>query len=176
MTGPRGVDGSDVAGFILRAAIGSTMIAHGMKHARSLEGTAGWFGSIGFDRPELQARASAVTEIGAGAALVVGAATPLSAAAVVGTMTVAYRSVHAPNGYFVNQEGWEYVAFLSAASVALSALGAGPASLDRRLGLDRRGAPLLRALLTAGLGLAGATVQLALFWRRSAAAPGANGS
>ena len=88
------------------------MIAHGMRHARTLEGTAGWFGSIGFDKPELQAKASAAVEIGSGAALALGLATPLSASAVVGTMSVAYMSVHRPNGYFVIKEGWEYVGFI----------------------------------------------------------------
>src|ERR1700733_12767983 len=48
-----------VARLALRGVIGSTMIAHGVKHARSLEGTAGWFNSIGFREAELQAKASA---------------------------------------------------------------------------------------------------------------------
>ena len=49
------------------------MIAHGTKHGRSIEGTAGWFRSIGFRQPTLQAKASAVVEVGAGAAIVAGA-------------------------------------------------------------------------------------------------------
>ena len=61
---------------LLRGAIGGTMIAHGTKHGRSIEGTAGWFRSIGFRQPTLQAKASAVVEVGAGAAIVAGAATP----------------------------------------------------------------------------------------------------
>jgi hypothetical protein len=61
------VTAGDVAGIILRAALAGTMIAHGLRHARTLEGRAGWFGSIGFDKPELQARASAAVEIGSGA-------------------------------------------------------------------------------------------------------------
>src|SRR5437762_811876 len=89
-------DSFDTARLVLRAAIGGTMIAHGVKHARSLEGTAGWFESIGFEQPKLQAQLSAVVEVGSGAALVVGAATPLSTAAVVGTMSVAIRTVHLP--------------------------------------------------------------------------------
>jgi putative oxidoreductase len=40
-------------------------------------------------------------EIGAGAAVLAGVATPLSASAVVGTMAVAARSVHIPNGFFI---------------------------------------------------------------------------
>src|ERR1700693_5338143 len=80
---------ADLARLLLRVSVGGTMIAHGVKHARSLPGTARWFESIGFRKPRLQAQLSAAVEIGSGAALIVGAATPLSAAAVVGTMAVA---------------------------------------------------------------------------------------
>jgi putative oxidoreductase len=159
------ITAGDVAGVILRAALAGTMIAHGVRHARTLEGTAGWFGSIGFDKPELQAKASAAVEIGSGAALALGLATPLSASAVVGTMSVAYVSVHRPNGYFVIKEGWEYVGFISAASLAASALGGGRLSVDRLLGLHTAGTPVTRAAITAAVGVAGAAVQLALFWR-----------
>lgn len=158
--------GRDIAQLLLRGAVGGTMIAHGVKHGRSLEGTGRWFGSIGFAQPELQARTSAVVEIGSGAALVAGAATPLAASAVVGTMAVAARSVHAPNGFFITGEGYEYVLNLAVASVALAALGPGRISVDRALGLDRTLTGTQRAALAAGLGLAGAAAQLATFWRK----------
>jgi len=162
-------DGSGVASLVLRGMLGGTFIAHGVKHARTLDGTAGWFESIGFSQPKLQAQASAAVEIGAGAAVLAGAATPLSASAIVGTMAVAYKTVHEPNGFFITAEGWEYVGALSAAAVALSALGPGRYSVDHALGVDRRGTPAGRAALTAVLGVAGAAVQLATFWRKPAA-------
>jgi putative oxidoreductase len=155
----------DAVRLVLRGAIGGTMMAHGIKHGRSLEGTARWFGSIGFREPKMQAAASAVVETGAGAAIIAGAATPLSAAAVVGTMAVAARTVHLPNGFFITGEGYEYVMNLSAASVALAALGAGPFSVDRLLGIDEKLSPAQRALLAAGVGIGAAAVQLAVFWR-----------
>jgi putative oxidoreductase len=119
------VSSADAASLVLRAAIGGTMIAHGVRHGRTLEGTGRWFGSIGFRRPELQAAASAAVEVGAGTLVLAGAATPLASAAVVGTLTVAARSVHIPNGFFITKEGYEYVLNLSAASVALAAIGPG---------------------------------------------------
>lgn len=155
--------GADIARLILRGALGSTMLAHGIRHGRTLDGTARWFGSIGFRHPKLQAQMSSVVEVGSGAALIAGAATPLSAAAVVGTMQVAWQTVHKPNGYFVINEGWEYVGLISFASVALSALGSGRFSVDRLLGLDRIGTGTTRALVTAGVGLAGAAAQLKTF-------------
>ncbi|HEY1627323.1 MAG TPA: DoxX family protein [Trebonia sp.] len=161
-----GQEAAGLAQILLRGVIGGTMIAHGLRHAQTLDGTAGWFGSIGFRQPRLQAQMSAAVEIGAGAGLAAGAATPLASSAVVGTLAVAYRSVHQPNGYFITAEGWEYVGFISAAAVALAALGPGPISIDHVLGLDRIGKPWQRAALAAGLGIGGAAAQLAVFWRR----------
>jgi len=163
---PRGRAGKELAALLLRGAIGGTMIAHGVKHGRSLKGTAGWFGSIGFRQPDLQAKASAVVEIGSGVALLAGAATPLAAASVVGTMGVAARSVHQPNGFFINAEGWEYVANLATAAVALAAIGPGRFSVDRATGLDRKLRGPAAGAVAAGVGLAGAAAQLAVFWTR----------
>jgi putative oxidoreductase len=159
-------DGIGITRLLLRAALGGTMIAHGVRHAQRLEGTGRWFESIGFADPELQARASVAVEVGSGAAVLAGAATPLSASAVVGTMAVAFQTVHRPNGYFVINEGWEYVAFVSAAAVALSALGPGRASVDRTFGVDAVGTPAKRALTTVLVGLAGAAAQVAAFWTK----------
>ena len=158
-------EGSGIARCLLRGSIGGIMIAHGVRHGRTLDGTARWFESIGFRQPKLQAQLSSVVEVGSGAGVVLGAATPLSASAVVGILSVAYRSVHKPNGFFIASEGWEYVAFLSAASVALSALGPGRFSVDRLLGLDRAASPLARAALTAGLGVGGAMAQIKAFYQ-----------
>jgi putative oxidoreductase len=160
------VSGRDVASLVLRAAVGGTMVAHGVRHGRTLEGTARWFGSIGFKQPKLQAAASAAVEVGAGVALVAGAATPLAASAVVGTMAVAARSVHMPNGFFITGEGYEYVLNLSAASVALAAIGPGRLSVDHLLGLDTKLTGRQHAALAVGLGLAAAAGQLAAFWER----------
>lgn len=165
----RAAESVELPRLLLRGAIGGTMIAHGVRHGRTLDGTARWFGSLGFREPRLQAQLSAAVEVGAGAAVAAGAATPLSTSAVVGTMAVAYRTVHRPNGYFVVNEGWEYVGFVAAACVALSALGPGRYSVDRALGLDRVGTPGARALVTAGIGIGGALAQLATFWRKPGA-------
>ncbi|MEU9269100.1 DoxX family membrane protein [Streptomyces sp. NPDC048251] len=158
--------GKDVARLMLRVVIGGTMVAHGVKHGRTLEGTAGWFRSIGFREPKLQAAASAAVETAAGAALVLGAATPLAAAAVVGTMGVAGRAVHQRNGFFVNAEGYEYVLNLAVATTALAALGPGRWSVDRALGADRLITGVTAAAVAGGLGIAGAVAQLTAFWRR----------
>ena len=93
------------------------------------------------------------------------AATPLAASAVVGTMAVAARTVHLPNGFFITAEGYEYVLNLGAAAVTLAAIGPGEFSVDRLLGIDEKLGPAQRAALAAGLGLGAAALQLAVFWR-----------
>ncbi|WP_326818549.1 DoxX family membrane protein [Streptomyces sp. NBC_01762] len=160
------MDGIDVARYGLRAVVGGTMIAHGLRHGSTLDGTAQWFRSVGFRGARLQAAASAAVEVGAGAALLAGVATPLAASAVVGTMGVAARSVHLPHGFFVTDEGYEYVLNLGAAAVALAALGPGRLSVDRALGMDGRLGGRRGAAFAAGFGLAAAAVQLGACWRR----------
>ena len=77
--------GTEISRLVLSGIVGSTMIAHGVRDGRSLEGTAGRFGKIGFRETELQARLSAAVEVGAGAAVLAlglgelaGAATPVA--------------------------------------------------------------------------------------------------
>src|SRR3954470_23925448 len=130
--------GIGLARLLLRTALGTTMIAHGVRHARTQDGTARWFESLGFRQPRLQAQLSAGVEIGSGAAVLAGAGTPLASSAIVGTMAVAYPTVHKPNGYFVIKEGWEYVAFVGVTALALAGLGPGRFSVDRLLGIDAR--------------------------------------
>ncbi len=151
------------------------MIAHGVRHGRTLDGTARWFASIGFREPDRQAQLSSVVEIGSGVAVLAGALTPVSTAAVVGTMGVAFRTVHRPNGYFVINEGWEYVGLLAVAAVALSSLGAGRVSVDRLIKLDQVGTSTGRAAFTATLGIVGTAVQLRAFWKQPTGPVGAAG-
>jgi putative oxidoreductase len=156
--------GIELARLVLRLWLGITMIAHGVKHGRSLKGTAGWFDSIGFKQAELQAKTSAVVEVGSGAALIAGIATPVAASAVVGTMAVAARTVHLENGFFITGEGYEYVTTITGATTALAALGPGKYSVDNLIGKHLEGTRV--GLGALALGLAGAAAQLAVFWRK----------
>ena len=105
----------DYAALILRCWVGVVMLAHGINHARSLEGTSRWFAKVGFRSPDLNARLSAFNEIAVGVILIAGFLTPVAAAAVAGTMLVAFWSIHRFAGFFVFRrpdEGYEYVATL----------------------------------------------------------------
>jgi putative oxidoreductase len=158
----------DIAMLVLRVWAGIVMLAHGINHARSLEGTANWFESVGFRSPRLNAFLSAANEIAIGAGLIIGLLTSVAAAALAATMLVAFWSIHRFAGFFVfhrPDEGYEYVATLAVAALVLAFIGPGTASLDASLGIadDLNGA--IGALIF-GLGLLAGAGQLALFWRR----------
>ena len=158
----------NIAALVLRLVVGGTMMAHGWNHAfggGKLPGTARWFESIGIRPGRVHALMATVTELGAGALLILGFLTPLAAGGVVGTMLVALVANHLRNGFFIFRpgEGYEYVLMISLVSVALGALGGGRASLDHAIGLHVPGWAGL--LIAAGAGAGGAFLLLATSWR-----------
>lgn len=160
----------DIASVILRLAIGSTMLAHGWNHAfggGKLPGTARWFESIGIRPGRLHATFATVTELGAGTFLLLGLLTPLCAGAVVGTMIVALIANHMKNGYFIFRpgEGYEYVLFITLASLALGAVGGGRVSLDRAFAIADNLDGWEGLAIAAGLGFGGGGLLLASCWR-----------
>ncbi|MFJ8019371.1 DoxX family protein [Streptomyces sp. NPDC096311] len=158
--------GRDAAALMLRTALGPMLFAHGwnkFKGPGGIGGTEGWFEALGLRPAAVHARLAAATEMAAGAALTVGAAGPLPAAAAVGLMSVAARTDHRGKGFFVFKGGWEYSGVVAGASVALAALGHGRYSVDGLLGLRRSGAR--GALVAAGLGAAAAGLLLKVCYR-----------
>jgi putative oxidoreductase len=157
---------SDFARLVLRGTVGGAMLAHGLKHAKTLEGTAGWFKSIGFSQPDLQAKASAAAEIGSGAALLAGLGTPYAASAVIGTMGVAAGAAHLDNGYFITSSGYEYNLALSAAAAAIASMGPGTLSIDRLFGKQARLTGWTGGVFAIVIGLAAASAHLKAFWTK----------
>jgi putative oxidoreductase len=158
---------TDLALLVLRVWLGLVMLAHGIHHARSQEGTAKWFASKGFRHAELNARGSALGELAVGTGLVLGLLTSVAATGLVSTMAVAFWSIHRFAGFFVFKrpdEGWEYVATLSVAATVVAVVGPGRFSLDEALGWadDLDG---LTGLTLIGAGLVAAAIQLAIAWR-----------
>ena len=162
----------DLGSLILRLAVGGTIMAHGWNHAfrgGRLPGTARWFESIGIRPGRVHALFATLTELGAGALLILGLLTPLAAAGVVGTMLVALVANHLKNGFFIFRpgEGYEYVLMIALVASALGALGAGGWSLDRAIGFHVVGWGGLA--VAAGAGAAGAAALLVTSWRPRAA-------
>jgi putative oxidoreductase len=170
-------DALDLALLLLRVAVGAIMLAHGINHifgGGKIAGTAGWFESLGMKPGILHAWLASITEVGAGALLVVGALTPLAAAGVVGVMVVAWITNHRGNGFFIFRpgEGWEYVMLLTVCGIALGGLGAGAWSVDATLELFDPPGPAGLAI-SAGMGIGFALVLLVVFWRPPAPKGGA---
>jgi putative oxidoreductase len=162
------MDAIDVAGLALRAWLGVVMVAHGVNHARSLDGTTRWFASAGFSRPRLVAMGSAIGETTVGVGLVVGLATPVAAAGVVAVAGVAFGAIHRFAGFFVfhrPDEGWEYVATLAMAAAVVASSGGGRVSVDALLRIEDTLSGWT-GLALAATGLLAAVVHLAVGWHR----------
>lgn len=172
-------DAINLALLLFRCGVGGVMLAHGVNHifgGGKIEGTAGWFASMGMRNPRFQAWIASFTEIGSGGLVAAGAATPLGCAGIVGVMSVAWIIAHRSNGFFIFNpgEGWEYVMSLLLGGLLLAAIGPGEWSLDEALDLrdDLTGGSGL--LIAAAAGIGGALLLLAVAWRPSRAA-GATG-
>jgi len=158
----------DVVLLMFRFWVAIVIIAHGVNHGRTQEGTAKWFASKGFSSPQLNARISALNEILIGLALIAGLLTSVAAAGLVATMFVAFWSIHRFAGFFNfhrPDEGWEYVATLSVIGIALAVLGPGRYSVDEALGITGNLDGWV-GLAIVGAGVLVAAGQLAVFWRK----------
>ena len=132
------------------------------------EGTGGFLESLGVKPGRQHAMAAGASEMGGGALLAAGLATPAAAAAITGVMTTAIRTVHQPNGPWITENGWEYTAVVIAAVLTIAEVGPGPVSLDAALGTERKGPGWALAALVAGVG--GSTLLLR-DWERPAPRP-----
>jgi putative oxidoreductase len=159
----------DTSLLVLRVGVGVVFLAHGYNHifgGGKIAGTARWFTSLGMKPGILHAWTASLTELGAGALLVLGLATPIGCAGVIGVMVVAWVTNHLRNGFFIFRpgEGYEYVMTLTLAAIGLAGAGPGEWSLDHALGwFDPPGWLGLGIALVAGIG--GAAGLLAMFWR-----------
>ncbi len=136
-------DGTDLAALLLRVTLGTMFIAHALLKLLvfTLPGTVKFFESIGLPGP--LAYLVFAAELLGGLALVAGVATRGVAIALVPVLLGATWA-HAGNGWLFNAPngGWEYPAFLAAATVVQALLGGGRYALDAVLQRDagRRGA------------------------------------
>ena len=149
-----------------RAVIGGLFVGHGTQKlfgwfgGPGLEGTDQMMQALDMQPSRPNALAAGVSETAGGALLVAGAATPLAAASLIGTMITAIRKVHQPNGPWVAEGGWEYNAVLIAALLALVDAGPGEISVDALLGRDEWGSSW--ALGGLALGAAASTAAVTL--------------
>ena len=147
---------------LLRAIVGVLFFGHGTQKlfgwfgGHGIDATAGFFESIGLKPGRKHATAAGAAEAGGGALLALGFLTPAAAASLIGVMSTAIRKVHAKNGPWVTEGGYEYNLALIAIMVVLADVGPGHVSLDHALGIEVKG-PLV-GLLALAAGIGGATV------------------
>jgi putative oxidoreductase len=145
---------------LLRLTVGSLFFGHGTQKlfgwfgGHGLDATANMFDSIGMRPGNRNAIAAGVAEAGGGAGIVLGLATPLSAATLTSVMLTAVNRVHLKNGPWATNGGYEYNIVLIAAVLTLVEVGPGELSLDHLLGNERTGPGW--TLLALALGVAGA--------------------
>lgn len=148
-----------------RVIVGLVFASHGWaKRKGGIDGTAGWFDSMGMRPGRVHAQLASLTEIAAGVALALGLLTPFAAAAAVGVMVVAGYSVHR-DAFFIVKNGWEYTFKVALMFVIVAALGPGSWSLDGALDLVDPLNGFVGLAIAVGLGVIGGIAQLALFYR-----------
>ncbi|MFI7497440.1 DoxX family protein [Streptomyces sp. NPDC049687] len=128
-------DRRDLGLLLLRLGTGGVLAAHGTQKlfgwfgGHGLEGTGQFMETVGYKPGKASATAAGLAETGGGTLLALGLATPAAGAAAAGAMAGA-AAVHAPNGFFNQEGGYEYAATLGLATTGLAIAGPGRLSLD----------------------------------------------
>jgi putative oxidoreductase len=127
---------TDLALLVSRVALGVILLAHGWQKLNeyTLTGTAASFDQMGVPAPAAAATFATAVELVGGAALILGLLTPVVALLNTANLLGALVLVHAGNGIFVENGGYELVLALAAGLVVIAMLGAGKLSVDGLLG------------------------------------------
>ncbi len=160
------VDQFNLGLLILRVVVGPVFAFHGFAkifRGGRLEGTAGWFDSMGMRPGHVHARFAAFGELATGTCLALGLLTSFAGLGLVALMSVAVWTVHKGKGLLVTKDGWEYNLVLATIGVTVATLGPGEWSLDDVIGIDLNGTTGLLIALVGGV--AAAAGLLATFYR-----------
>jgi putative oxidoreductase len=126
---------------IIRLLIGLLLFGHGTQKlfgwygGHGLHGTGGFFESLGFKPGRVMAGVAGLSEAGGGLLLALGLLTPLGGAMIAGTMLVAAVSVHAQNGLWATEGGYELPLINAVVAIGLAFTGAGSWSVDHAAGI-----------------------------------------
>ena len=131
------------AATLLRLVVGVIFIAHGWGKVTDVPGTIQQFASIGIPEPHVMVYVAIAGEFFGGLGLLLGFLTRIAALGTLGTMLVAIASVHLGHGLFAKNGGYEYPLVLALVSMFFVTHGAGPFSVDAKLG--RAGTPGFRS-------------------------------
>ncbi len=140
--------GGNLAILVLRLVIGITFILHGGQKlfglfgGDGLNGTAGFFASLGANPGSLWAVVVGVVEFFGGIALVVGLLSRLASLALIVDMVAAVIFFKVPSGFYFFEgphPSWEYNLTMIAALLVLVLIGAGRFSASRMVASNARG-------------------------------------
>jgi putative oxidoreductase len=160
----------------IRGVAGPLFVGHGTQKlfgwfgGHGLEGTGGFFESLGLRPGKRHATAAGAAEALGGALLTLGAFTPLAASMISGSMVTAIRKVHISQGPWVTNNGWEYNALIIATMMSVAEQGPGRPSVDAVVCPNWKGSGW--AIATLGAAVAGSYLVDAL----SEPAPDAEGT
>lgn len=125
----------------LRVIVGLLLFGHGAQKlfgwfgGHGPQGTAGFFGQLGFRRQHaLPMAVLAGLSEAAGLLFAIGFLTPLAALAIATVMVVAVATVHWRNGIWAGNGGYEFNLVLWAVAIAVAAAGPGRFSVDHAVG------------------------------------------
>ena len=142
--------------FLARLTIGLLFVGHGTQKlfgwfgGGGPEETGAFFEQVGLKPGKQHALSAGAAEAGGGLLFALGAATPVAAAAISGSMITAITTVHWEKGVWVSAGGYEYNLVLLAAVFGLTENGPGRLSIDGALGRSRWGTHWALAALLAG--------------------------
>lgn len=160
---------------LVRGVVGPLFVGHGTQKlfgwfgGHGLDGTAGFFESLGLRPGREHAIAAGISETLGGVLVTLGAFTPLGATLVSGPMFTAIRKVHASNGPWAANGGYEYNLVVIAAMAALAESGPGSLSVDRVRFPDFKGTTW--AVLAIGAAAAGSYAGTSDLLNEGAAGP-----
>ena len=158
----------------LRIVVGLAMAAHGSQKlfgwfgGYGLDGTGGFFESIGFRPGRTFAFMAGATEVVSGLLIALGFLGPIGPALMLSVMLVAALTVHLKNGFFATSNGVELNVLFGIAAIALAFTGFGTFSLDALTGLSGFFTPS-HSVIALALGVGGAIGNMSL--RRSESKP-----
>lgn len=121
---------------IIRLVLGLTFAAHGTQKlfgwfgGHGIEGTGGFFESIGINPGKRMAIMAGAGELVGGLLFALGFLTPLAAIIMGVTMLVAIVKVHLKNGYWAGNNGYEYNLLIIIVAVGVAFIGPGAYSID----------------------------------------------
>ena len=130
----------DITLLIGRVALGVVLIAHGWQKffTYGISGATASFEQMGIPLAGAAAVFAALVELVGGILLIIGFAVPLVGLLVAVDMIGALLFVHAPNGVFVGEGGYELVLVIAALGVVFAGVGAGGYAVDRLLAGKQR--------------------------------------